>query len=256
MISRDITPINLSELLDETQTMYRESFWPFVLISVVPQVPTLFPTETWPLSAVIVVVSMFLSILAGGATVHAVAAKRLGRTIHVIECYKRAWNRVFILTLVFIIYVSALIGSGLFLLYFATELAFLSLPVFFYLLVVWFFANEAIIIEGRGVNSLGRSAHLVSGSWWRVLGIGLVFILTVFGALVLTELAGDFVGFLNPVLKLVLMAGVGAMLTPLIFIGRTLLYIDLRTRREGYSLDILASELDTSGFRGDRDSHG
>ena len=116
---------------------------------------------------------------------------------------------------------------------------------------MWLFHNEAIIIEGGGVSSLGRSAHLVSGSWWRVLGISLVYSLAVVGAWVLAMRIGS----LNPVLDLVLFAGLFPLLTSVVIIGRTLLYIDLRARREGYSLDVLAVELDRPNFPEKTDSH-
>lgn len=49
-----------------------------------------------------------------------------------------------------------------------------------YILVIWFFATQAVVIDGRrGFGALARSAELVHGNWFRMLGTLLV-ILVVF----------------------------------------------------------------------------
>jgi hypothetical protein len=47
--------------------------------------------------------------------------------------------------------------------------------------VRWFFAPQAVVVDGRrSVGALERSAELVSGQWWRVLGV-IVFVVIAAG---------------------------------------------------------------------------
>ncbi len=230
--SSAIPTLDLPGFLDETFQMYRENFWPFVLISVVPQLPTVALAVVKPIGTAMLVVSIFLSILASGATVYAVADKKLGRSIRVGECYRRAWRRAMVLTAAFVLYGLALFGAGI------LSLVLIGIPMFVYVAVVWFFADEAIVIEGRGLSALGRSADLVSKNWWRVFGILVVYVVILFAGMV----TSGFV-LINPFLATIWAATVGTVLTPVVLIGRTLVYLDLRVRKEDYSLDVLEAEL-------------
>jgi hypothetical protein len=103
-----------------------------------------------------------------------------------------------------------------------------------WLLVRWFFAAQAVVVDGRrGVAALERSAELVQGSWWRVAGV-LVFIFIV------TTIAG--VVIQAPFIALarsadssaVWLAGntvASALMSPLAALMLTLLYFDLLARR-------------------------
>jgi hypothetical protein len=230
---------DLGELIGETFAVYRANFWPFALIALVPQVPVLVTllTPTW-LDVLLALVSLFLSILASGAAVHAVAQLYLGRPVDVSQCFKRAWHRVLSIVVVTVVTALALIGSVVLM------IIVVGIPLFFFLLVVWFFAVEAIMIEDRRLlAALGRSRELVRGSWWRVFGIGVVFVLVLIGLSIVgliptaiiapsSSTAGDF-----------LATAVSVLVAPIFFIGRTLVYLDLRVRKEGYTLAALSSEV-------------
>ncbi len=235
--STAILTLDLAGFLGETFQVYRESFWPFVLISVVPQLPTVVSAIAKPIGTAMIVASVFLSILASGATVYAVAGKRLGRSIRVEECYRRAWRRVAVLTAAFVLYGLALFGAGI------LSLLLIGIPIFFYVAVVWFFADEAIMIEGMRLGALGRSADLVSRNWWRVFGIGAAYVVILLGAAIAAGLVTNGLLIISPFLATIWIAAVGTVLTPFVLIGRTLVYLDLRARKEGYSLDVLAAEL-------------
>lgn len=238
--SSAIPTLDLPGFLDETFQMYRENFWPFVLISVVPQLPTVALAVAKPIGPTMLVVSIFLSILASGATVYAVADKKLGRSIRVGECYRRAWRRAMVLTAAFVLYGLALFGAVILSLVLIgiPSLVLIGIPMSVYVAVVWFFADEAIVIEGRGLSALGRSADLVSKNWWRVFGILVVYVVILFAGMV----TSGFV-LINPFLATIWAATVGTVLTPVVLIGRTLVYLDLRVRKENYSLDVLEAEL-------------
>lgn len=123
----------------------------------------------------------------------------------------------------------------------------------------WAVAAPSLILENLGVfAALGRSYRLVRGSFWRVLGIGLLTLVITaivrqlftlpFGLLsgvVLALTAGDEIGFGDSLLQL-LIADVGEVLAGAVLYpfgaGVTaLLYLDLRIRREGLDVDLMRS---------------
>jgi hypothetical protein len=117
-----------------------------------------------------------------------------------------------------------------------------------WLYTAWAFAMPALLVEGkRGRKALGRSFTLVKGRWWRTFGIILVgFILAgivstvVQGAFLLgTVVASD-----SDVLVLVFSALAGivglAISTPFQAALLTVVYFDLRVRKEGFDLELLA----------------
>ncbi|WP_420614076.1 hypothetical protein [Candidatus Spongiisocius sp.] len=111
--------------------------------------------------------------------------------------------------------------------------------------VMW----EALIIEGAGpIESMKRSWRLVSGERWRVFGAGLLT--TILGLIVL--------GIVLTVIWLILSPGLGVsdgvasylvehvgilLAMPLHAAVTTVIYLDLRVRKESLSTDELAAVL-------------
>lgn len=105
-----------------------------------------------------------------------------------------------------------------------------------YLLVVWLFAPMVTVTEQRSLrDALRRSAGVVRGHFWWVLGSWLAIQITVvLGALVITDLISIPVSLTNGTLAIVL-RGLGAfvaltLLTPVANIGVVMIYMDLRVR--------------------------
>ena len=117
-----------------------------------------------------------------------------------------------------------------------------------WLYVAWAFAMPVLLIEGlRGRAALGRSFRLVEGRWWRTFGVIVVGFL--FALIISTIVQGAFfvgiaVGSDNDVLVLVLSAVAGilglAISTPFQAALLTVIYFDLRVRKEGFDLELLA----------------
>ncbi len=112
--------------------------------------------------------------------------------------------------------------------------------------VRFYFAVVVVVVEGeRGTEALRRSWRLVKGSTWRVLGIiivvliisGIVSLILAVPFTILTE-ATQVLAF--AILGDVLASVVVAPFTAIAFI---LLYFDLRIRKEGYDLEVLAHDL-------------
>jgi hypothetical protein len=120
--------------------------------------------------------------------------------------------------------------------------------LFFY--VRFLLATQAIVLEGQGpLAGLGRSWRLVGGSFWRTVGVMLLmFILTyllstlptTMVSFALTFSSGGALDSLtrNQVIT-TLVAYIGLIVAlPLQLAVYTLLYYDLRVRKEGYDLEL------------------
>jgi hypothetical protein len=121
-----------------------------------------------------------------------------------------------------------------------------------YLWAAFYVAIPVVLLEGQGgFKALGRSRHLVSGRWWGTFGVALVG--TVMTAIIGSVLAlliaalsltrsdqGDIVAFIASTAS-----GTVASLitTPAAAAFATVLYIDLRVRKEGFDLLLLAQRM-------------
>ena len=111
----------------------------------------------------------------------------------------------------------------------------------------------AIIVEGhRARGALSRAAQLLSGSRWRVLGHVIVYSLTVLGLWFVLSIplffmglaaAADSQSFLATALGVILNGIVSIIVAPVTLIATTLLYYDLRVRKEEYDLNRLSQEM-------------
>ena len=238
----DIPPRNLGQLLETTFNLYRRAAVPLFIIALVPQVPIMVNVQSdSAVGAALGLASALLGIVAGAAGIFCVGHALTGRSTDVLDCYSRAVNVLLPVLAVFIIVMLALLGTAILM------LIIIGIPLFFFLLVIWSFATHAVVIENKGVfEALGRSRELVRGNWWRVFGIGMAFVLLVVAVIVPVALVSIVVGLLinpGPLVFAVLGGVVGALLSPVYYIGSTLLYIDLRVRKEGYDLQRLTDDL-------------
>lgn len=238
-VSGDLQPRDLGDLIIETYYVYRNHFKPFLIIASVPQIPLIVASVSPDPGAVLFsLLSLLLIPLAAGATIYAVVQQHLVKMLDVAECFSYSLQMVVMLILTIILIALALVASAI--------LAFIlvGIPLFFYFLVIWFFAPHAIIVEGRNpISALGRSRELVRGNWWRVFGI----IAPIFIVLFLIATIPNFVpSLLTTIVGNVIIAVVSALLFPIVYIAGTLVYIDMRVRKEGYNLDMMASEMQRS----------
>jgi len=236
--SRDI-----GELLSETFRLLRERFWLFAFISIWAQIPILIaqiPQFPEYVDLIFTLVGYALSVLAIGAMVFASAALCAGKDITVAQCYSRAWTRCLSLLGSGFIYLVALAVSGFLIL--SHKWAFIiGIPLLFFLLVSWFFYAQAIMLEGRKgpQEAIARSHQLVRHQWWRTFWpiVALIVIGVVINAPGLIALSYSWIA------GTILVAIAGIVTTPMVYIGGTLVYFDLRVRKEGYTLETMATEV-------------
>ena len=147
-------------------------------------------------------------------------------------------------------------------------------PFSVYFAVRWLFTTTAVLLERIPIRSaFGRSSELTRGRWWRVWGVLISFSVLSFAIqriieiavgfiLILTRLVGaassmDIIKWLviyTPIdvdpLFLTIMMWVGFVVRALIFpiwvIGITLLYFDLRIRKEEFEIEEAAATVNVA----------
>jgi hypothetical protein len=110
-------------------------------------------------------------------------------------------------------------------------------------------APQAIVIERRtGREGLARSWALTRGSFWRIVGIRLLLMILqgivgfVLAAPITAAVAAGSVGTQQMVSQVV-QAVSAVFVAPITLVTLTLLYYDLRIRREGFDIEMLAAAL-------------
>ena len=181
------------------------------------------------LSLILLILGIFSSAWATGAVVCAVFDHQLGRPVQASQCVARAWKKIGVLCLTSILFTLIMIG----------------IPIFFYCVVVFFFYSTAIMLEDEDViGSLGRSRELVSGSWWRVFGIGIVIAVVLASIYLVANYLGGIISPILPHSDIVVNLVVNITLLPIGIIAMVLVYTDLRVRKEGYTHTQMVYELD------------
>lgn len=122
-----------------------------------------------------------------------------------------------------------------------------------FLFTMWTVTPAALVTEQLGpISALGRSFRLVRGRFWPVLGaVVLAYLLYVVVSQIIGTITGvvtvfgvansDQFSFLPAVLGNVLVSIVSA---PFLAAMVTIIYFDLRVRKEGYDLELMARDLE------------
>ncbi len=108
----------------------------------------------------------------------------------------------------------------------------------------WTFWTQAIMLESyNSTGGLGRSWKLVKGSFWRVLGfniaLGIMAIALTFGASTTITFGAAFLPIpFGTMLQTVLNGIIQIIIAPLQYATLTVLYYDLRIRKEGFDIQM------------------
>jgi len=172
-------------------------------------------------------VTWFFSAFAQAATITIVATRYMGQDITSADALRAVWRRIGTVLLVTFAY-GLIVG-------FCTML--LIIPGI-YVATKYFAAMAAAMVEGKSMNaSMERSAKLTDGSKMRVLGI---FVVTIIVYLVLNgAIAGIAAALTTPATGVLIARLSTAITNPFLFTLVTLVYFDLRIRREGLDLDFM-----------------
>lgn len=266
--------MGVGDILDEMIRLFRQNFLTFIGIAAVLQVPlgilqslqfailgpALYdfpylatfdeidwgPFVLWSLSSLVLgLFSLFAYVVIDAALTGAISQRYLDRQISVGGSYHLALSS-FWRVLGASILVSIVVGVLL--------ITIIGIPVAVFLAVRWALCVQAIVIGGQGFG-LSRSSGLVKGTWWRVFGILIVAMIIQYLVYILpSALVGAIVGLVGSIVapgsflvtnmvSSVIGMILGIVAAPIIPIISTLLYYDLRIRKEGFDLEMLNEQL-------------
>jgi hypothetical protein len=250
-MTRALRPLSLSQVLDETFDIYRRNWLLFVGISALPNLVLLLlqialeyaglgqktPSSLALLATLATsVASWFFSSIVTAATTFAVSDIYLDRPTSVWACFSRVQGKALRVCLASFL-VSLIVGLGFLLcmvpgLYWAGKYG-VAIP--------------AVVLEDvTAGGSMNRSSDLTSGSTGRVIVV--YFLTSIFTILIVTGLVAG-LALLSPalfqhtgvltrdVLERILASAGEIVFGPVTAIGLTLVYYDLRVRKEAFDLE-------------------
>jgi hypothetical protein len=256
-----LRPLGVGEILDSALAVYRRhAFALWRVVAVVVALPAALngalavaarqvgdaranSGSLLLLELLVVIVSLVATSLATAAAYRLVADAYLGRPVDPDASLRFGLQR-----LASVMWVSLLFGLGVF-----VGFLFLIVPGIF-LMVAWAVATPVLLAENlRGSKALRRSRALVRGRWWPCAGVvylmylleGIVYlgILVVIGQIVDSS-GNDSVLFVE---KGVTSLIASTLVLPFHVAVTTVLYIDLRVRKEGFDVQLLTHSLEPGG---------
>jgi len=260
-----LRPLTLSDLLDETFRIYRSHFPLFAGLAIAVAIPTILfqlvagtgtvfgtligdfnnagslgqPVPQSPLSFIQYPVALLLLPFQTGTLILTAVLVCLNQPVSFLEVLGAVTRRYFGLWLVNLLLI-------------VTAALLICLPVGIFLVVRLAVALPAFFAErAPATAAIERSWRLTAGSFWRTLGI-LVLVLVVNYAVTLAlspllyALATLLPGISNQVkgdLVVIVSGLLGQVVLPVYAIGVTLVYFDLRVRKEAFDLELQAYRL-------------
>jgi len=258
-----LRPLSAGEILDVSFTLYRRHFGALATVALVctgvPLLLRLFLEASGgflanlPLALLYAIVLVVLNLVATAATVFIVSESYLGRPIAAREALRRATpyiGRILVCSLL----MTLVVGLGFVLLFIPGIILAVGLVL----------AIPAVVLESgiTATAALSRSWELTRGSRWRVFGLGLTLlvllyvpVLAIMGllAVMLPGSLGGALGsagagatMVGAVVGLAIGGLIQIFIYPLFYCVLTVTYYDLRVRKEGFDLELLASQLQTA----------
>jgi hypothetical protein len=274
-----LRPMGIGDILDETFSLYRDNFGLFLATIAVIEVPlqiiiVLFslsvanasPSTSQPgvastaatstvstgaaiglgifgLALAIITIVAYTMMTAALAIV--ISNRYLGRAATVGDAYRGSLSRIGALILAGI-----WVGVRVILLALACVVL-IGIPFLIYFAVAWTLVSQVIVLEGvGGFAASGRSRELVKGFWWKTLGLVLVtgLLVTILSAVIPSIIGGIVQAAIPSAAVRVIVNGIvgliiGLLVQPVQFIATTLLFYDLKIRKEAFDLEAMISQV-------------
>jgi len=256
-----LKPMDVGDILDNTFKLFKDNFKTYIGVSALGMIPVVTvgvlaalvmlvfgETETAAIAIGIIVIIALIPLIAvylamEGALIKVSSEQIMERGIGIKEAYRFGFSRAWPLFVTALLMGLAVLGGVILLI----------IPGI--ILAIWFtFFRQVTVLENIGyAKALSRSKALVKGNWWRTLGITLLVSLLVGILSNLVSLPAG-IGFpllfgetAGMILSYVVQMALSLLLLPLSYIPLTLFYYDLRVRKEGLDLQIMADNLAESG---------
>ena len=218
------------------------------------------PIASLMISILTSIVSYLISLLVTAGLIYASAQVYLGRDITSQAALKQGWRR-FLPFLGWSLLYYLVIGG--------LSITIIGIPFAIYFAVRWGLYSLPVLLEETTASiPFGHSSGLVKGTWWRVFGIMLAITMIVFmivfilltsfivlvmvtgaeGATLLETLtrlfvsAPDETGWLFYSGRTLIILTITGLIMPISTIGPTLLYFDLRIRKEAFDIEMQVTE--------------
>ena len=273
-----LQPMGFTDILDGMFSLYRNHFRLFLTIAVVYLVLSfsvdqisvfLLETDATTVAGLVillftVLMSFALSTFVVAGVTYASAQVYLGREITPGAALQQAWQRFWTYLGSFILW--SLVVGGL-------TITIIGIPFAIYFSVRWGLYSLPVLFEGTTArNALRRSTELVKRTWGRVFGIMLAIFLIYFMINFILEASSGFlltwmglteaeeptgllntlrqlflptpskIGWFSYVVRRLVSLSISALTMPISIIGSTLLYFDLRIRKEAYDLEMQVTD--------------
>ena len=273
-----LQPMDFTDILDGIFSFYRSHFRLFLTIGVVYFVLSfsidmisvfLLGTDATPGTGLAILVftillSFVVSTFVAAGLSYASAHVYLGREITPEAALQRAWQRFWTYLVSFILW--SLVAGGL-------AITIIGIPFSIYFSVRWGLYSLPVLLEGTTVsNALRRSTQLVKGTWWRVFGIMLAISLISFMIYFILEVSSGFLlswmgvteaeeptglldtlrqlfvptpsesGWFSYTIRRLVSLSIATLTMPISVIGSSLLYFDLRIRKEAYDIEMRVTD--------------
>jgi hypothetical protein len=253
-----LRPLGVGEILDTSFSLYRRHFGALATVALVctgiPLLLRLF-IETGggilsnlPLALLYLLSVVVLNLVATAATVFIVSESYLGRPITAGEALGRATpyiGRILVCSLL----MALAVGLGFLLFLIPGIILGVGLAL----------AMPAVVLE-PGLSpsaALSRSWELTRGARWRIFGLGITLLVLLYVPIVAVSglfamflpqgVGGSFdPGSLATIAALAIGGLIQIFIYPLVYCVLTVTYYDLRVRKEGFDLELLASTLQTA----------
>jgi hypothetical protein len=243
----DLRPRSNSEILDAAFEIYRRFFVVFIAINVFASIPVaaasyiaqnalaLHQSDGLMTSGAIRIFGAFITPFTEGAMVFAASAAYLGTPVDLETAARKAFARPG--RLFFAMFAKwVLFGFGLVLFVVPGLVVFKR----------YFAIPMTVLFEDNNIgNAISRSRHLSSGNGSRIfILIGGVFLFTFVFTMFLSQAVSSLSGSAGAVAVMTLV--ITTAIPPFSTIVATLLYYDIRIRKEGYDIELMSRALDTS----------
>ena len=232
----------IGNVINQTLSILSNNLLVFLAVTLVAYLPALLLTEVAAKDPQDIGASLFaallgvllmvvFSMLSQAVIVHAAFQNMRGRPVQIADAINVAMQRFFPILGVALL-TAVLAGLGM--------LAFL-VPGFI-LLIMWFVAIPACVVEQRGSwASMRRSAELTKGHRWKIFGM---LILMLIISMVVTSLIAVIIAFGGPILVFAVNLAWTAIWGAFYAIMAVVTYHDLRVAKEGIDIEKIAGVFD------------
>ena len=244
---------DLRGLTGQVWSIYGNNIGPFLILTITGMLPVLlisyFIGNNVPGLLALSIIEILIVTTLAGAFIYSVPYYYVNGRVNLqtsLKASQSVYFKLLVVTLGLQIILAILLTFGV-------VLPLLIIPFTGALLyMIYFVVTQPVVVIERlkPIDAFKRSLKLVRGNWWRVFGATAIFVLTAVGTFVLSWLPFYLISLVLPeeagLRGIIQQIGVyigGTLTIPPIYIFLTVLYYDLRYRKEDFSFEQLSDEI-------------